>query len=341
MARLPLQVNQAGDSSESSSITLTARWIPVSAQVVFLNLQDFLNLVVRQTRVGASRCRRTESWWWEARSRSQTLPSPVMTPPPIAPSIEDALAQLAADLAAVQASVDALEAKLDAIEGKLDTNLDTTVSSRASQASVDDLDGDIAALEAKLDAIEGKLDTNLDATVSSRATQASVDDLDGDIAALEAKLDAIEGKLDTNLDATVSSRATQTSVDDLESKLDSIDATLTGPNRINLEAIRIKNKKRYLLVVSLDGATVDTSLVRLLAYRASGKKPVVVHDVTADTTSTVVSTGISGVASGVLDVTVDLPRPARKSNLFQFVVTDSEGNIGTITVGNGGGHDDD
>ena len=281
-------------------MTPTAAWIRVSAWVAFLNL---LILVPPVTTHSVLHCSQTESSYWEARSRSQTLPSPVMTPPPIAPSIEDALAQLAADLAAVQASVDALEAKLDAIEGKLDTNLDTTVSSRASQASVDDLDGDIAALEAKLDAIEGKLDTNLDATVSSRATQ--------------------------------------TSVDDLESKLDSIDATLTGPNRINLEAIRIKNKKRYLLVVSLDGATVDTSLVRLLAYRASGKKPVVVHDVTADTTSTVVSTGISGVASGVLDVTVDLPRPARKSNLFQFVVTDSEGNIGTITVGNGGGHDDD
>ena len=117
--------------------------------------------------------------------------------PTIDPSIEDVLAQLVADLAAVQASVDALEVKLDAIEGKLDTNLDTTVSSRATQTSVDDLDDDIAAVEAKLDVIEGKLDTNLDASVSSRASQASVDDLDNDVAAVEAKLDAIEGKLDT------------------------------------------------------------------------------------------------------------------------------------------------
>ena len=155
------------------------------------------------------------------------------------------VSELAAQSADINNNTDAraaeLDALLDLIEAKLDLELDETVSSRASQGSVDNIEFELEqvamnvelhvtdqtdAINDALSAIEGKLDTRLNATVSSRATQTSVDALevkldnlaanlishDGNLgqvgAALEAKLDAIEGKLDARLDATVSSRAT-------------------------------------------------------------------------------------------------------------------------------------
>ena len=130
----------------------------------------------------------------------------------------------------LQTSLDAIEAKLDAqIHPPFPThpthpdvsNLDATVSSRATQTSVD--------------AIEAQLDVRLDEKVSSRASQGVADNIAADvetlildlgfhlydqIPAIDAALLAIEGKLDAELDATVSSRATQTSVDAIEGKLD-------------------------------------------------------------------------------------------------------------------------
>ena len=98
------------------------------------------------------------------------------------------------------------------IEGKLDVRLDATISSRASQVSVNDLDGDVGTLSIKvtdetndvddaMSTIEGKLDANLDAQVSSLATQASVDDLDADVVALSALVTGETGEIYTTLAA--------------------------------------------------------------------------------------------------------------------------------------------
>lgn len=86
---------------------------------------------------------------------------------------------------------------------------------------------------------------NLDVTVSSRATQASVDSKASQVTVdnIEATTNAISGQttsLDTvkittarannldNLDATVGSRATQTSNNTIEGKVDSIDGRIPG-----------------------------------------------------------------------------------------------------------------
>ncbi len=144
-----------------------------------------------------------------------------------------------------------LSAKIDAIEAKLDASLDATVSSRATQTSVDALTStvdtidaavavieskldaldlgaisaavgalgiDISIVEAKLDAIEGKLDS-LDVTLDLSLLDAVAATAD----AISAAVGAVEGKLDASLDATVSSRASQASVDALAATADAID----------------------------------------------------------------------------------------------------------------------
>jgi hypothetical protein len=94
--------------------------------------------------------------------------------------------------------------------------IDTTISSRASQTSVNTVD-------TVVDAIKLTVDTNLNATVSSRATQASVDTVD-------TVVDAIKLTVDTNLNATVASRSTQASVDVVDGIVDNI---YTNTQRVN------------------------------------------------------------------------------------------------------------
>ena len=107
-------------------------------------------------------------------------------------------------------AVGAVEAKLDSLDLSILGAIAGTAD--AIEVAVGDLDADVAS-------VEGKLDTSLDATVSSRATQASVDDIESqleeledqfselalleDIDDLEEDVFAIEGKLDVSLDATV------------------------------------------------------------------------------------------------------------------------------------------
>jgi hypothetical protein len=55
------------------------------------------------------------------------------------------------------------------------TNLDTTVSSRASQSSLDTVDANVDAILLDTAAIQPLVTANLDATVSSRATPAQVE----------------------------------------------------------------------------------------------------------------------------------------------------------------------
>ena len=107
---------------------------------------------------------------------------------------------------ATQASVDSLTSAVALIEAKLDR----------AESKVNDLSNAVAI-------IERKLDTSLDTTISSRASQASVDGLTQAVSALEAKSDRIESKLDACrdasgaptacLNATVLSRASQVSLD--------------------------------------------------------------------------------------------------------------------------------
>ncbi|MFC2172635.1 LamG domain-containing protein [Acidobacteriota bacterium] len=106
----------------------------------------------------------------------------------------------------------ATQISVDAIEAKLDARLDDAITTRASQGSINTLQSEVASLEIKLD-------TGLDVPVSSRATQASVDNINTDVAKLEAKLDA-------GLDVPVSSLASQDSVNALTQNVASIEVKL-------------------------------------------------------------------------------------------------------------------
>ncbi len=72
-----------------------------------------------------------------------------------------------------------------AFEDYVTTNLDTTVSSRATQTSVDN--------------VQSLLNDRLDVKVSTRATQASVDKLQGDVDTANANINLANIKLDTLL----------------------------------------------------------------------------------------------------------------------------------------------
>ena len=245
----------------------------------------------------------------------------------------------------------ATQASVDAIEGKLDASLDVAVSSRATQASVD--------------AIEAKLDARLDATVSSRATQASVD--------------AIEAKLDARLDATVSSRATQASLDDhdenldtqtkeiddalaaLETKVDNHDTNITNlvndqtdqidetlstvidKETLELQVLGVKDNKRFLILATESGVPAATAAVdTVVAVTAKGNKPAVATDVTVHADITVVSPGL-------FDFSVDLKaagKPAKDAKTLIITVVDTHGSdpshSGTIMIkGKGDDGDDD
>ena len=108
----------------------------------------------------------------------------------------------AGDCDSLGMKIEALGMKIDAIESKLDT-LDT-----ASQGSVD--------------AIESKLDANLDTTVSSRASQTSVNNLQGSVDALESKIDNLDIMMEFD-DLGTKIGALGTKIDAIEAKLDNLD----------------------------------------------------------------------------------------------------------------------
>jgi len=161
------------------------------------------------------------------------------------------------------ARVDAIDATLAGIDGKLDAfdlgNLDASISSRASQASLDALGASVNALDL----------SNLDTPVSSRASQNSLDSLMASVNAIDLG----------NLDTAVSSRASQSSLDTLsivtagiEGKVDAlaakadtleakIDAIQAGLQVCQLEVILVAhadgNDTGFYVHTTLAGARVD------------------------------------------------------------------------------------
>ena len=124
-------------------------------------------------------------------------------------SLTNAVAFLEAKTDRIETKVLVLDDGVDRIAITLNSNLDTAVSSRSSQATVDSLSQAVGTLEAKTDRIETRLG-NLDAPVTTRASQQSVN--------------TIESKLDASLDARVSTRASQASADSLANAVGTLEA---------------------------------------------------------------------------------------------------------------------
>ncbi len=125
--------------------------------------------------------------------------------------------ELAAKIAALQALIGA---------GGL-SNLDASISSRASQTTVSGLSTNVSVLQSSLTNMQVSLESrasNLETAVAKVSTQASVDALASTIASVGAKIGSLDlSKLDlSKLDAAVSSRASQFSVDAIGPKVDAI-----------------------------------------------------------------------------------------------------------------------
>jgi hypothetical protein len=212
----------------------------------------------------------------------------------------------------------ASQGSVDDVNSKLDARLDVAVSSRASQASVDQanakLDATVSsrASQASMD----QANARLDAAVSSRASQASVDALAGDVAGANARLDvavstrASQSSVDqanARLDATVSSRATQSSVDAMAGDLRQANAQLdvAVSSRASQASVDRANAQLDVAVSSrASQASVDRANAQLDASVSSRATQVSVDGVAGQVDG--VSVGVDGVASQVDAVGTDV-----------------------------------
>lgn len=120
----------------------------------------------------------------------------------------------------------ALAVKIDAVQSSLNgadfSGLDATISSRATQASVDALASSVSAVGDRVGALNL---SNLDAAVSTRASQASVDALASSIAGVGGSIGAIDL---SKLDVGVSTRASQAAVEAVQSSVAGVQRELTA-----------------------------------------------------------------------------------------------------------------
>jgi hypothetical protein len=112
----------------------------------------------------------------------------------------------------------------------LDSTTDAAAHA-ATLAAVVVVDGEVGDILTDTAAMQPTIATNLDATVSSRATQTSVDTIDGIVDDILVDTAAMQPTVATNLDATVSSRATQASLDALND-LDAAAVTAAVPTAV-------------------------------------------------------------------------------------------------------------
>ena len=233
-------------------------------------------------------------------------------------------------LALLEIKADTIEARqilqlegINAIADAVDFALDAGISTRASQFSVD-------AIEAKLDALDL---SNLDETVSSRASQVSLErlgralledtgELGSGVAAIEAKLDSLEV-----------GDASQESVDAIEAKLDQLaqdvndiqqQVSSAGAKPITIEVSEVKSRERYLVQTSIGGDMVSASLTRLTGMNSKNNKETEITDLTE-------YVSITSLSNGVLDVEIDLPKRIGTMRYYHMVWSFVDGSGATHT----------
>jgi len=183
-------------------------------------------------------------------------------------------------LSTINGTVDHIKTTVDGLNLSNLSRLDTNVSTRADQGTVNSINGTVGTINTTTNSIKSKVDLldlgKLDANVSTRATQSSVDNVKSKVDLLNTdKLDekvstradqttATEIKtkvntLDTSkLDANVSTRATQSSVDTVKSKLDSLNTdkldTNVSSRADQATANQIRDKVNTLNTGNLDVA---------------------------------------------------------------------------------------
>jgi hypothetical protein len=137
-------------------------------------------------------------------------------------------ASISADIAGVQADTDDLQTKVNLVKAAVDTNLDTTVGSRASSASVAAIPTNpLLTNDARLDNL-----ANADVATSTRASASALTTVDGKVDDIGTNVDSIKADTDAYLDVSVSSRASQTSVDAMRNVVDRLRSI--GEGRLKL-----------------------------------------------------------------------------------------------------------
>jgi hypothetical protein len=172
---------------------------------------------------------------------------------------------------------------------------DVTLSSRASQTSLDALRGTLQAHSTDMTNLVNMRADLLDTLINLRAN------------VLDAKLQTQHAEM-SNL---VNTRATF------------IDATLANVSAkmaVNFDVIELKKKQRFLLVTNEAGVPVNAVLISVKASDLKQGAPLAFQDVTANATVTPASLGL-------LDVNLDLPKAAKDATVFEFRVRHSHGVI--------------
>lgn len=173
---------------------------------------------------------------------------------------------------------------------------------------------------------------NLDATVSSRATQTSVDTLQATLQAHATDITNLVNHRANLLDSLVNLRANllegKLHTHDVEVKnlintratfIDATLANVTAKMAVTpFEVLELKKKERFLLVTNEGGAPVNVELVSVKVSNLKSGGPLAFQDVTVNATSAPASLGL-------LDVRVNLPTALKDSVLFEFKVRHPHG----------------
>jgi hypothetical protein len=258
---------------------------------------------------------------------------------------------ISAAIANLQSAIDGIEggddsAAIAALEGKADNLLagqieilsETLNAIEGAQASIDALEGksdtllagQIEILSEVLNAIDGIESSNDTAALSALEGKsdnllAGQGDISGAIDGAESAILSAIGAIESS-DDTAALAALEAKADALADAVASIEASIgSQADRIELQAIEVQDKKRFLLVATLDGSPISVTLTNVTAYEVKNNNPVIVNDVTGNTT-------VASAGNGVLDVMVELPQGAKNSTVFQFTVQDGNGNDGSIAV---------
>lgn len=198
----------------------------------------------------------------------------------------------------VSADIAAVKSDTGSTKATVDTNLDTTVSSRSTQSSVNAIQTDTDDIQSRIGVPSGasvsadiasvKSDTsglrtdyttvragnldNLDTTVSSRATAAAVASVQADTDALQVDTATLLSRLNSaraanldNLDAAISTRATASALAAVQADTDDIQSKIGVPAGVSVSADIAAVKS---VVDTIDTET-DTTAIAAAVWNAS------------------------------------------------------------------------
>ena len=207
----------------------------------------------------------------------------------------------------LNAAVGCLHQKADRLEAKLDQHMPATAAGFQAVLQGIGVVGDaVNRLEGKADRLEAKAD----------ATAGSLQGLHGKADRLEGKADRIEAKLD----AMAQQNATTAG------SFASLVNTVIAKRVVDVQAIEIKSRERWLLSANEAGQAVSVALVSVKVSEAKNNQPLAFTDVTANSV-------LTSAGPGLYNLQINLPNGVKDAKLFEFRVrhADSDPVLGPVT----------